>query len=260
MSWALIAGGSKGIGFGIAEALAKRKYNLFLLARNRDDLNKAKKHLEMDFPVQVEILSIDLSRPASAQLLFEWIKNRQPDIKVVCHAAGMGGSLDFPELPLEDLRTMVRLNLESAVAVSYMLTPMLQQSAPSHILYISSMAGFSPIPIKNVYASTKSALIFFSYSLKYHLKKYNISVSCFCPGPVFSKPSIEKETIKQLGWIGKQMSFSSGRAAESAVRGMFKRKLIIVPGKLATVFSSLLRILPYSFISFVFYAFSKQSK
>lgn len=46
MSWALVAGGSKGIGFSIAEALAKRRYNLLLVARNHDDLILAKKILE----------------------------------------------------------------------------------------------------------------------------------------------------------------------------------------------------------------------
>jgi|SRR5450432_233 len=260
MSWALIAGGSKGIGFSIAEDLAKRKYSLFLIARNQDDLIQAKARLEINFHIQVEILSCDLSLSESSQNIFDWIKNWKPDINILCHAAGMGGSIDFPDLPLGDLRTMIRLNFESAVALSYMFIPLLKQSAPSYILNISSMAGFSPIPIKNVYASTKSALMFFSYSLKYQLKENNISVSCFCPGPVFTKLSIEKETIKQLGWIGKQMSFSSDQAGEAAVKGMFKRKMIIVPGKLAGFFSYLLRILPYPFIAFVFYANRKQRK
>jgi uncharacterized protein len=260
MSWALIAGGSKGIGLGIAEALAKRKYNLFLIARDHDDLQEAKNRIENKFSVQVEILSLDLADPASADQLFDWIKNKLADIKVVCHAAGMGGSLDYPDLPLEDLRTMIRLNLESAVALSYLFTPLLKQSAPSYMLLVSSMAGFSPIPIKNVYAATKSALIFFSYSLRYYLKQYHISVSCFCPGPVFSKPAVEKETRKQMGWMGKQMSLTSAQAGESAVRGMFKREMIIVPGKLAVSISSLLRILPNSFVSIIFQVFKKQRK
>ena len=59
MSWALITGGSKGIGRGIAEAIARRNYDLILVARDAADLTKAKKHLEQQYPVKVEILSCD---------------------------------------------------------------------------------------------------------------------------------------------------------------------------------------------------------
>ncbi len=54
MSWALIAGGSKGIGFSIAEALAKRRYNLVLVSRNMAELQSAKDTLENRFNIKAE--------------------------------------------------------------------------------------------------------------------------------------------------------------------------------------------------------------
>src|ERR1700742_3531915 len=54
--YALVAGGSKGIGYGIAEALARRKYNLILIARHYDSLETAKTTLESMYHVHVEIL------------------------------------------------------------------------------------------------------------------------------------------------------------------------------------------------------------
>jgi short-subunit dehydrogenase len=257
MSWALVTGGSKGIGHSIAEALARRKYNILLVARNQIELAKAKEQLENRFQIQVEILSCDLFLTESAKIIFDWCTDKNIEINILCNAAGMGGSKDFPELPLSELRAMIRLNLESAVALSYMFIPHLKQTAPSYILNIGSMAGFAPIPIKSLYASTKSALHSFSYSLKYLLKENNISVSCVCPGPVFTKPSIEKETIKQLGWIGKQMAVDTAKVGEYAVQGMLKRKVIIVPGKLAKLISYLLRILPHRFVTYIYYTFRK---
>ncbi len=253
MSWALIAGGSKGIGLGIAEALAKRSYNLFLVARNADDLAGAKDRLENEFRVQVEILSCDLSQPDSPETIYAWCIKKTPELKILCNAAGMGGSSDFPELSLNDTRTMIRLNLESAVSLSHRFIPLLKMAAPSYILNVGSMAGFAPIPIKNIYSATKSALLFFSYSLRNLLKKDNISVSCLCPGPVYSKPSIEKETIKKLGMIGRQMAVMPGMVGEYAVRCMLRRKLIIVPGKLARFISFLLRMLPRRFLARILY-------
>ena len=64
--YALIAGGSKGIGYAIAEALAHRKYNLILIARHADSLLTAKKKLELTYLIHVELLVNDLSREQTA--------------------------------------------------------------------------------------------------------------------------------------------------------------------------------------------------
>ncbi|HEY4936456.1 MAG TPA: SDR family NAD(P)-dependent oxidoreductase [Puia sp.] len=259
MSWALVTGGSKGIGFSIAESLAKREYNIVLVARNQIELLIAKSKLEKNFNIEVEIISCDLSISESAKIISDWCNSRGFELKILCNAAGMGGSKDFFDLPLNDLRTMIRVNLESTIALCSTLIPQLKINAPSYILNIGSLAGFAPIPLKNVYASTKSALHSFSYSLRYLLKNDKISVSCLCPGPVFTKPSIEKETIKQLGWFGKQMAVETSVVGELAVQAMLRHKIIIVPGKLATIVSYLLRIIPGQFLAYIFYSFRKQN-
>ncbi|HLA59855.1 MAG TPA: SDR family NAD(P)-dependent oxidoreductase, partial [Puia sp.] len=70
--WALISGGSKGIGYAIAAALAKRNYNLLLIARNEEDLNNAKNNLESAFSIQVEILVMDMSKEDSSTIIKSW--------------------------------------------------------------------------------------------------------------------------------------------------------------------------------------------
>ena len=106
------------------------------------------------------------------------------------------------------------------------------------------MAVFAPIPIKNMYSSTKSAVIFFSYALRYQLKNKNISVSCLAPGPVYTKPEIKTETRKQLGKFGDKMAVAPHRVGEIAVRRALKGRMITVPGFLANVMSGFLRLLP----------------
>ena len=60
--YAVIAGGSKGIGYAIAEALARRGYNLVLIARHLDSLIATKKKLESTYPIHVEVLQMDLAK------------------------------------------------------------------------------------------------------------------------------------------------------------------------------------------------------
>lgn len=243
-SYALVAGGSKGIGFAIAEGLAKRKYNLILIARHLDTLIYAKQKLESMYPVRVEILKYDLSLSSSATEIAAWCVKRNVKLKVLCNVAGLGGAKDYLAQPLDTLRYMVNLNVESCMALSLTLLPLLEKNAPSHILNVSSMAGFAPIPAKNIYAATKSFVVFFSYSLRYQLKKKKITVSCLAPGPVFTKPEIKHDTEKKLGWLGKKMAVPPKKVGEVAVRKTLKGRMMIVPGTLPKIMTGIIRILP----------------
>ena len=242
--YALVAGGSKGIGYAIAEALAKRNFNLILIARHKDSLIAAKNKLESMYHVHVEILQYDLSKKDAATEIAAWCTEKNIYLKMLCNVAGFGGSNDYLTLSLDSLRYMVNLNVESCMALSLTLLPLLEKNAPSYILNVGSMAGFAPIPVKNMYSATKSAVVFFSYSLRYQLKKKNISVSVLCPGPVFTKPEIVADTKKKLGWLGKQMAVSPKRVGEIAVRETFNKKLVIVPGTVSKIMAFVIRVLP----------------
>jgi uncharacterized protein len=246
--YALVAGGSRGIGYAIAEALARRDFNLILIARHMDTLLAAKSRLETAYPIHVEVLSYDLSKEESATEIAKWCISRDIPLRMLCNVAGLGGAEDYLNLSLDSLRYMVRLNVESCMALSLTLLPLLEKNAPSYILNVASMAGFAPIPAKNMYSATKSAVIFFSYSLRYQLRDKHISVSCLNPGPVFTKPGIVKETKEKLGWLGMKMAVAPRKVGEIAVQETLNGKLIIVPGTTAKLMSTILRALPRRFV------------
>ena len=87
MPYALIAGGSKGIGYAIAEALAKRKYNLILIARHADSLIAARNKLESTYNIHVELLQNDLSREEAAIEIAKWCTDNNIPLKVLCNVA-----------------------------------------------------------------------------------------------------------------------------------------------------------------------------
>jgi uncharacterized protein len=258
--YALVAGGSKGIGYAIAEALARRKYNLILIARGIDSLNAAKSRLESAYGINVEILSYDLSRQESAEAIADWCIKRDIPLKMLCNVAGLGGDDDYLSLSLDSLRYMVNLNVESGMALSLTLLPLLEKNAPSQILNVASMAGFAPIPSKNMYSATKSAVIFFSYALRYQLKEKNISVSCLAPGPVFTKPSIKKETKATLGWLGMKMAVPTDRVGEVAVKKTLRKKMLIIPGTLTKLSATAVRILPRRWVTSIYSRVGKKKK
>lgn len=225
-----------------------------------DGLLIAKNKIETAYPVHVELLSFDLSKEETAPAIAAWCTGKNIKLKMLCNVAGLGGDIDYLSLSLDSLRYMVRLNVESAMAMSFTLLPLLEKNAPSFILNVASMAGFAPIPSKNLYAATKAAVLSFSYSLRYQLKEKNISVSCLAPGPVYTKPSIEIETKKQLGWFGDKMAVSPKRVGEIAVQKTLKGRMIIVPGTLAKLLSGVLRILPKRFLTHIYGKAADRSK
>ena len=103
-----------------------------------------------------------------------------------------------------------------------------------------------------MYSATKSAVIFFSYSLRYQLKKKNISVSVLCPGPVYTKPEIKEDTKKKLGWLGNQMAVSPKRVGEIAVRKTLDKRMMIIPGTLNKVLAFVVRVLPRRWITAIY--------
>ena len=252
LPYALIAGGSKGIGYAIAEALARRNYNLILIARNKEDLLTAKKKLEAAYPVHVDVLSYDLSKEETTTAITTWCNERNIPLKMLCNVAGLGGEGDYLSLPLDTLRYMIHLNLESPMALTLSLLPLLEKNTPAYILNVASMAGFGPIPSKNLYAATKAGLVSFSYSLRYQLRTKNISVSCLAPGPVYTKESIKVQTKKLLGWLGNAMAMKPAKVGEVAVRKTLKGRMIIVPGGIAKILSIVLRIAPQRWVAWVY--------
>lgn len=259
-SYALVAGGSKGIGYAIAEALAKRHYNLILIARHNDSLATAKEKLENAYNIHVEVLRLDLENEKTADSIARWCTQKNIPLKVLCNVAGLGGVRDYLTLPLDSLRYMVRLNVESCMALSLTLFPLLEKNSPSYILNVASMAGLAPIPVKNMYSATKSAILFFSYSLRYQLKEKHISVSCLAPGPVFTKPSIEEDTKNKLGWLGVQMAVPPKKVGEIAVKKTLRGRMLIIPGTISKITATIIRILPRRWITALYYRSGKRAE
>jgi short-subunit dehydrogenase len=172
---------------------------------------------------------------------------------MLCNVAGFGGAKDYLKLPEDTIRYMLRLNLESVVMLTYALLPVLERNGPSYILNVASMAGFAPMPEKNIYSATKSAVIFFSYSLHYQLRSKNIHVSCLAPGPVYTKQEVINTTHQMLGnTIGDWIEVPPARVGELAVKKTLKGKLLIVPGTVANVSSKAIRLLPRRWMTAIY--------
>ncbi|MDI9882628.1 SDR family NAD(P)-dependent oxidoreductase [Flectobacillus longus] len=171
----LITGASGGIGLGVAKLLAAKKYQITLVARREEALNKAKNSLA---GIGHTIHVCDLTKPEDVQKLVTHIEGHSYDILI--NNAGVGMYGQFIQMPLDEQLSSMQLNMNTLVVLSYAFLK--KAKSGDALVNVASMLGHSSFPGASVYAATKSFVANFSESLWFEFKKKNIFILGFNPG------------------------------------------------------------------------------
>lgn len=242
--YALITGASSGIGLEIAKELAKKKYNLILVARRYERLLELKKQLEAKYKIKVITKEYDISKEENCYRLFLEVK--EYNVTVLVNNAGFGKIGYFDNIPLDVELDMVRTNI---IAPHILTKLFIKEKKKGYILNVASMAGFQPGPVMATYGATKAYLLNLSLSVNYELRKCNkkISITTLCPGPV------NTEFNKVANADFNLASISAKQCAKEAVHGLFKKRELVVPSinmkllRIASKLAPLKLILPMEF-------------
>jgi len=175
MKKAMITGASGGIGLEVARQLARQNYQVTLVARNGDRLEKALSSLSGSGHT---VLVADLTDAYDLHMLTSHLSTEKYDLLVNNAGAGIYGR--FTDIPLEDQLATMQLNMQALVTLSYSF---LQNAVKGDALVnIGSVLAHSSLPGGAVYAATKSFDANFSESLWYEYKPKGIYVMGFNPG------------------------------------------------------------------------------
>ncbi len=245
--YALITGASKGIGRSIAFNLAKKGYNLLLVARSEAELKELSETIAEQQQVKVRYLAIDLSLPEASQKLAEWSVLQSKELNILINNAGYGLFGDFEALPLTEQLNMIRLNLDAVISVTHLLIPFLRKQAQSYILNVASTASYQAMPGLAIYAASKSFILSFSRALNFELKSSSISVSCVSPGPT-DTGFASRAGLDAFADLAEKFNMNPDEVAFIAIEGMFNKKLEIVAGFLNKLSAFGARHLPKSLI------------
>lgn len=232
---ALITGASSGIGADIARVLSDMGYDLILVARRKTRLSKVKSELKTN----VDIIYMDISSTFNCMELYNQVKNEDIDILVNCAGFGIFG--DFTMTSLDKELDMIDTNIKGLHILTKLFLQDFNKRNRGYILNIASSAAFAPGPLMASYYASKAYVLRLSESIYGELKeiKSNVGISVLCPGPVdteFNKVAKVKFNTKSLKSID---------VAQYAIKKMFKKKLIIIPGfmmKLNYIFNRFLPI------------------
>jgi short-subunit dehydrogenase len=174
MKKVLITGASGGIGLETARQLAHQNYQVTLVARNGDRLEKALSSLSGSGHT---IVVADLTNREDLQKLTTHLQTEKYDVLI--NNAGNGTYGQFTDIPLEDQLATMQLNMQALVTLSY---GFLQNAiAGDALVNIGSLLAHSSLPGGSVYAATKSFVANFSESLWYEFKPKGVFVLGFNP-------------------------------------------------------------------------------
>lgn len=216
----LITGASSGIGRDMARYLDSLGYELILVSRSEEDLNK----LATSLKNKSMVIPMDLSKSDNCYKLYDRVKTENVDWLI--NNAGFGLLGNTWELSLDKELEMLDLNVRAVHILTRLFLDDMVKRNSGRILNVASSAAFLPGPSLNTYYATKNYVAKWSIGLYEELRRKNINVhiSCLCPGPVntnFDKVAGVKFSMKGL---------SSEYVAKYAIDKALKNKLVIIPG------------------------------
>lgn len=219
---ALVTGASSGMGRDMAKYLLELNYDVLLVARNKEKLDKEFKK----YKDKVQTYAFDLTKEEECKKLYNEVKNEKIDILI--NNAGFGDSGNFTETNLDKEMEMIDLNIKAYHILTKLFLKDFVKRDYGRILNVASIAGFMPGPYMATYYASKNYIVSLSLAISEELKKDNskVKISVFCPGPVntnFNNVANVKFNIAPL---------TSEYASKVAIEGMFKNKLLIIPNNM----------------------------
>lgn len=177
----LITGASSGIGKGYAYGFAEQGYNLILVARREQLLMEIKKDIEKKFPVEVCVVSLDLSQTDAATSLYTEIKKKNLEVDILVNNAGFSTKGLFTNSTLEEIKQELILNISTLTELCHLFSKDWVDQQNKAIINVSSASAFQPSPYNAVYSSTKTYVLSLTEALNYEYKNRGIFYLAVCP-------------------------------------------------------------------------------
>ncbi|MBT6224922.1 MAG: SDR family NAD(P)-dependent oxidoreductase [Cryomorphaceae bacterium] len=250
-SYALVTGATSGIGLEISRDLAKRGYNLILIARTSDKLNVISKELIGKFNIKCDCFSSDLTKISAPNEIYDFTKSNNYNIDVLVNNAGYALPKAFHENSMEDEEKCLRVLGTSVIALTKKYINDMISNGGGKIMIVSSVAAFAPASsLQSLYGPVKTFMNRFSESLSFY-NKYGITSTAVCPGYTVTNFHTASGVQKEMDSVPSFLKKSAKRIAQEGVDAMLKGKKVCVPTKTWKIIVFLLKVIPQSVFSLI---------
>lgn len=239
-----MTGASAGLGSAFARLLARRGFDLVLVARRRERLEALAKELEQEGDVTAHVLAADLAYPRAPRAIRDELLQRGIGVDVLVNNAGYGLARGFSEADWKEHADLLQVMATAVTELCHLFVPGMKARGWGRIVNVASVAAFTPQVAGNLYGGVKRYVVDFSKALALELDGTGVHVCALCPG--YTKTEFHdvmgvQDQIDALpGWLVMSADEVASRGWSAVERG----ESVCVPGLLYRLLVAVCRVAP----------------
>ncbi len=246
MKTALITGASSGIGLEMSYRFAEDGYQLVLVSRNRNTLEKISAEIGQKYYVPVQFIDADLSDYDAPQEVYERVTALGVQVDVLVNNAGYGLYGPFLDNDRSEELKMIDLNIRALTHLTKLFLPHMIQQRSGGVINVASTAAFQSGPLFAVYSATKAYVLSFTEALANEMQGSGVTVTAFCPGPTatafMDRSNLKVSKLLRMGLMDVK------KAVDVGYKGFNQRRIIVIPGLRNRVLTVLNRFIPRQWV------------
>jgi uncharacterized protein len=222
---ALITGASTGIGAVYADRLAKRGYDLILVARSQEKLSQVAARLKPT-GCTIETIAADLTRNEDVQRIAGRLST-DPAITALVNNAGIGSAGRLLDANIDDLESMIYLNVTALTRLALAALPGFVARKNGLLINIASVVALAPDLLNGTYSGTKAYVVNFTQALKNELEGTGVTVQAVLPGAT-ATPFWEKSG-RPIETLPSEIVMTAEDMVDASLAGLDQHELITIP-------------------------------
>ncbi|MCO8629813.1 SDR family NAD(P)-dependent oxidoreductase [Burkholderia multivorans] len=223
---AVITGASSGIGAIYADRLARRGYDLILVARSRTRLDALAQRITSDTRRSVEVIEADLNDRAALAAVEAKLK-QDASITLLVNNAGIGTHTPLLESDVDAMTRMIDLNVTALTRLTYAAVPGFVARGHGAVINIASIVALSPETLNGVYGGSKAFVLAFTQSLHHELADKGVQVQAVLPGATAT--DFWQTGGLPIEHLPKSIVMSASDMVDAALVGFERRELVTIP-------------------------------
>jgi uncharacterized protein len=222
---AVITGASSGIGAIYADRLAKRGYDLLLVARNEARLKTIANRLSAETGRNTTLLVTDLG-DRSGRSKVETVLRESPSITMLVNNAGVGSVASILQANVDEMEDMIELNITALTRLTHAVAPAFVARGAGTIINISSVVAIAVEALNGVYSASKSYVLSFGHALQRDLADKGVRIQTVLPATTATEFWDVAGYAKQRESVS---AMSAQNLVDAALAGLDQGELVTIP-------------------------------
>ncbi|VVD30816.1 SDR family NAD(P)-dependent oxidoreductase [Paraburkholderia dioscoreae] len=223
---ALVTGASSGIGAVYADRLARRGYDLILVARDVERLNGLAERLASETGRHVETIAADLTVKADVRRIEERLRADR-SIAMLVNNAGVGATRSLIDSDVDELEKMIDLNVTALTRLTAAVVPGLVERGNGIVINISSIVALSPEMLNGTYSGTKAYVLNLTQSLHHEVGDKGVQLQAVLPGA--TSTAFWGRAGLPVEHLPSQIVMTAEDMVDAALAGLDQGELVTIP-------------------------------